>query len=461
MARKGLTPQTVPDDAYNSTSWNGNTEVPTKNAIRDKVETIETEIDSKLLRIDLRGIDRFTLSSGGFSVTLTGAIQGVAFDGTYYYVTTKGFLYKYNTSGTLIDSHNNASDPNTYKYLGDLVVKDGKLYVASSNFDASPGSFSSYAVEFNASDLTYVAEHLISPDERCDTITYHDGYFWMPIYDKTIRQYDTSWNFIAEYPMPIGNWEVDPSANGIGFDGATWVNGLMILNPHEGIYPDCSYVLYFNGISFERISQPSRPIYCTQGIDYIPSTGQIVAAERNTQTGGSRVTLMNIRTEIPAISEWKELRRTTIEAASDTITVENLPNRRYLKIVCSTIATGGTTNQAFRFNNDTAAKYARQRSVNMASGTSALSQTSIGVSGTSQDTQLVVAEVLNLVGSSKIGFFTVSQNNDNSAATAPTNITVTGKYADTSSYINRIDVINTAGTGNFAIGSQLIVYGRE
>lgn len=40
MARKGLTPQTVPDDAYDATSWNGSTEVPTKNAIRDKIETM-------------------------------------------------------------------------------------------------------------------------------------------------------------------------------------------------------------------------------------------------------------------------------------------------------------------------------------------------------------------------------------------------------------------------------------
>lgn len=40
MARQGLTPQTVPDDAYDATTWNGNTEVPTKNAIRDKIESM-------------------------------------------------------------------------------------------------------------------------------------------------------------------------------------------------------------------------------------------------------------------------------------------------------------------------------------------------------------------------------------------------------------------------------------
>ena len=32
----------VDDDAYNASSWNGNTDVPTKNAIRDKIESLST-----------------------------------------------------------------------------------------------------------------------------------------------------------------------------------------------------------------------------------------------------------------------------------------------------------------------------------------------------------------------------------------------------------------------------------
>lgn len=37
---------TVPDDPYDETSWNANNEVPTKNAIRDKFESLETSIAS-------------------------------------------------------------------------------------------------------------------------------------------------------------------------------------------------------------------------------------------------------------------------------------------------------------------------------------------------------------------------------------------------------------------------------
>jgi hypothetical protein len=417
----------------------------------------QTELDTKAERIDMRNIERFTKGSGGFNVTITNAIQGVAHDGTYYYVTTKSHLYKYDSGGSLVTSHANSGDGNTHKYLGDLVVVGGTLFVSSANFDTGP-PFTSYVVEFLASDLSYVTEHQVSTDDRCDSVTYHDSYFWMPMYDKTIRQYDTSWNFIDEYDMPIGAWEVDPSANGIGFDGATWVDNYLVLNPHEGIYPDCGYVLYFNGTTFNRVAQIDRPYFCTQGIDYVPSTGQVVAAER---AATPRVTLMNIRTNIPDRSEWKELRRTTLTTAGDTISTIDLPSRRYLKVVCSVTTTGGTANVAFRFNNDSGTKYSRMRSVNQADGTSAVSATSLGIGGTSADTQLIIGEILNIVGTSKIGYFTASQTVDNSGATAPTNITVTGKYADTSSSISRVDVINTAGTGDYAIGSELIVYGRD
>lgn len=33
---------TVPDEAYDATNWNGSTEVPTKNAVRDKIESLST-----------------------------------------------------------------------------------------------------------------------------------------------------------------------------------------------------------------------------------------------------------------------------------------------------------------------------------------------------------------------------------------------------------------------------------
>lgn len=405
----------------------------------------------------IAAFDRLTLASGGFNVSVTGSIQGVTFDGTHYYVTTPTHLYKYNSSGTLVTSRSNATDGNTHKYLGDLVVHNGKLYVASANFSGPP-PFSTYVVEFNASDLSYITEYLVSSDMRCDTVTFNDGHFWLPMYERVIRKFDEDWNFVAEYPMNIGEWAYDTSAYGFGFDGATWIGNYLILNPHEDIYPNCMYVLYFNGTHFMRAGQPARPQYTTQGIQYIPETNQIIAAERGPT---SRVTILNLRTDPPSISEWKEVGRARLEATGNSMSVLSIPPMRYLRISALCIPTGGTINLAVRFNNDAGANYARMRSTDYMDGAASVSQTSIGTSSAADDLQFLTGEVINIQNFAKLADLSLAQTWNNLATLEPRHIGVVGKWGDTSAYINRIDVLNTLGTGNFAIGSEVIVYGKD
>lgn len=61
----------VPDEAYNATNWNGSLEVPTKNAVRDKIES---------------------LSTGGYSTLETQTLGGAATTLTTDSFTTKKFL---------------------------------------------------------------------------------------------------------------------------------------------------------------------------------------------------------------------------------------------------------------------------------------------------------------------------------------------------------------------------------
>lgn len=77
---------TVADDAYDSTGWNGNNEVPTKNAVRDKIETLgagglsSVNIDSDGVTVISTNTINF-LPSTGFSWTIAGpssaTVQGV------------------------------------------------------------------------------------------------------------------------------------------------------------------------------------------------------------------------------------------------------------------------------------------------------------------------------------------------------------------------------------------------
>lgn len=158
---------------------------------------------------------------------------------------------------------------------------------------------------------------------------------------------------------------------------------------------------------------------------------------------------------------WEEIGRTTLGVAGDTITVSSLPARKYLLFIVSTIATGGTANTAIRFNNDSGNNYGRMRSVDFASGSSAVSQSSIGVGGTNADVLLMTVNVLNIENREKAVAASASQTGGTGAATAPQSLEVKGKWANTSAQINRIDIINTAGTGDFAIGSEIVVLGHN
>lgn len=48
-ANTWLAAQSVPDDAYNATTWNSNVEVPTKNAVRDKIESLSLGITRTII----------------------------------------------------------------------------------------------------------------------------------------------------------------------------------------------------------------------------------------------------------------------------------------------------------------------------------------------------------------------------------------------------------------------------
>ena len=158
---------------------------------------------------------------------------------------------------------------------------------------------------------------------------------------------------------------------------------------------------------------------------------------------------------------WEELGRTTLTGAGDTISVTGLAERKYLLIMVITSATGGTINSRLRFNNDSANNYAERSSANGGADGTAVSSSSMGLSATaSTSDRFTTAYIRNIAAQEKLLYAQTIEQGTAGAGNAPARAEITDKWANTSAQITRVDAINT-GTGDFAIGSEVIVLGHN
>lgn len=159
------------------------------------------------------------------------------------------------------------------------------------------------------------------------------------------------------------------------------------------------------------------------------------------------------------IDWWQELGRTTLGSAGDTISVTSLPARKYLLVKVLLLDTGGTVGPGFQFNGDTGSNYARRASADGGAEATQTSQTSSNVGFNSASLSFTEVEIINVATSAKFITGHAAYGN-NAASTAPARIEFAGKWANTSDQITRIDVVNL-GTGDFAIGSEVVVLGHD
>ncbi|HSX00034.1 MAG TPA: hypothetical protein VLH38_03290 [Patescibacteria group bacterium] len=155
----------------------------------------------------------------------------------------------------------------------------------------------------------------------------------------------------------------------------------------------------------------------------------------------------------------EEIGRTTLASAGDLMTVSSLPARKYLKIIVSAILTGSTSVE-MRFNNDSGTSYARRFSANGGTDTAEASQTAMVLTTTEGGANVFAeVEVINIATKEKtaIGH---AVSGSSGAGSNPTRWDSANKWANTADLINRIDIINP-GTGDFAIGSEVIILGHD
>lgn len=156
----------------------------------------------------------------------------------------------------------------------------------------------------------------------------------------------------------------------------------------------------------------------------------------------------------------QEIARTTLSTAGDTITVNSIPVRNHIKILIGYIASGGTADTSFRIDNLSSAIYRMTYNVSPAisTGTDTGAVTSLPVDSgvvASGVKGYCVIDMWNASGGRRIGnMVTVSD-------TASVLAWLRGSFIiDTSSQMTRFDLIN-AGTGDFGVGSEVIVLGTN
>lgn len=159
---------------------------------------------------------------------------------------------------------------------------------------------------------------------------------------------------------------------------------------------------------------------------------------------------------------WEEIGRTSLSVAGDTIAVASLPVRKYLQIRVTILPSGNVT-PYLRFNNDTANNYAFRFDANNGTTSSNTSTGSIVV-GPDNTTNLSTStlDVLNFQTSEKLlSVKTTTNGGTVGAGTLPGSFEVDAKWSNIVDYINQVTIYNSVGTGDFAIGSDVIVLGHN
>lgn len=162
------------------------------------------------------------------------------------------------------------------------------------------------------------------------------------------------------------------------------------------------------------------------------------------------------------LAGWEVLGSLTLSSAGDTISLPSLPARKNLRIFFDALATGGNLLPGLRFNNDSANNYSFQYSTNYAASAQVLNTPQIqSVCATVISGHHVgMVECVNVANRRKLLQGTALNDNDAGAGSSVNIIDSGMKWSNTSAQITRIDLINFS-TGDFAIGSQLVVIGAD
>ena len=159
-----------------------------------------------------------------------------------------------------------------------------------------------------------------------------------------------------------------------------------------------------------------------------------------------------------AVGGWKELARTTLGSAVDTINVTGLADKRYLMILKSF---GGSTSGHDRFNGDSGSNYSSRYGVSGSSDYTNINKTAYpwNNAGYSTTPNLIIDYVSNLASKEKLVHRDWIYQYTAGASNPPRRAETIAKWTNTSDSISSTSMYSSAS--NYDSGSELIVLGWD
>jgi hypothetical protein len=189
---------------------------------------------------------QFEEVSGSFNIAPTSS-QGIAWDGTHFYVTNNTHLYKYNSTGTLQTSRDISGD-GTLSKMGGITVSGGLVYVTASNYPTTPEV--GYVMTFNSSDLSYVTEYSVGV-QWPGSIAEKDGDFWLVNYFGEVQQWPSN------FASATNTYSLDTVSDEL--DGVEWIDNSLFVAYHENDTYPAVRQFHFTGTDFIPLRSILRP----------------------------------------------------------------------------------------------------------------------------------------------------------------------------------------------------------
>lgn len=237
--------------------------------------------------------------SGDFRIvqqfnTTANNTQGICLDDNYFYISEASKIIKYTRAGVYVAEHDTTGDGSNH-HLGDIMIKDGILYVTSSAYPSTP--YNEIVMSYDAEALTYIEEWSTfgaGNDHIGEGIDYRLGHFW-----TVSDNYEIVYKWEAGFTSPTSYPITEPTITGSNdhFQTIVWLDDeTIVMQLHGGpspAFPETVLKYRFNGSSFTLIEQYTRPnpiVIHGQGLAWDEVKRVLYFANRNDAGGSDSVT---------------------------------------------------------------------------------------------------------------------------------------------------------------------------